>query len=54
MMIVFYATIDYIWISDGMDVDSVMKLHDLKKGGYMPNKNEGSDHVMIGAKIKIK
>lgn len=50
----FIDTLDFIFLSDGWDVDNVMELpHRDEAKGPFPNLdvNEPSDHVMIAASI---
>ena len=51
----FTDTLDYIWISDHWDVESVMDLpnrESLMNIKSYPTESEPSDHVMIGANLQ--
>jgi exonuclease III len=51
----FIACLDYIFISEGIEVESVLKLPRLE--GFvdppLPNSSEPSDHLMIGAVLRM-
>lgn len=52
----FTETLDYIWISDHWDVESVMKLPGremLENIKSFPVESEPSDHIMIGATLSL-
>jgi len=47
----FKNTLDYIFVSDNISVKSVLPLPDYTE--YIPNTQEPSDHLMIGAELEI-
>jgi 2',5'-phosphodiesterase len=50
----FIDTLDYIFISDGVSVQSVLELpHRDTAGGPFPNESEPSDHILIGANLDV-
>merc|ERR1712176_594422 len=54
---IFEGTLDYIWLNKKWDVKSVLPLPssaDMNSTKSFPTAVEPSDHLMIGAKLKIK
>ncbi|KNC78143.1 hypothetical protein SARC_09413 [Sphaeroforma arctica JP610] len=50
----FIETLDYIFYSKGIEAESVVKLpHRDAVEGPLPNGEEPSDHILIGAKLNI-
>lgn len=50
----FIDSLDYIFMSDEWNVESVEKLsHRDEIGGPLPNKDEPSDHVLIAANLTL-
>ena len=53
---VFQETLDYIFLSPGVEVTSVLPLRtraETEGQGPYPSKEEPSDHVLLGATLKI-
>lgn len=52
----FIDTLDYIFLSPHWKVDEVVELMTKKSAqeiGPMPTENEPSDHLLIGAKVRL-
>ena len=51
----FIGTLDYIFHSEGWNVESVLKLPDrAEMEGPMPLQHEPSDHLLIGATMNLQ